>query len=97
VLAQSESLAYAKMAQEQLTKMQEASKQKKENHRKKMEELNTPLPPLDGNDLGRALLKNLGLDTPNRDRQFDPRMPGPTKIARPTSSPLLSSPRHFDS
>jgi Peptidase C39 family len=66
VLAQSESLAYAKMAQDQSTKMQEASKQRKEEHRKKMEELNTPLPPLDGNNLGRALLKNLGLDTPNK-------------------------------
>jgi hypothetical protein len=66
VLAQSESLAYAKMAQEQSKKMQEASQQKKEKHRQKMEELNTPLPPLDGNDLGRALLKTLGLETPNK-------------------------------
>ncbi|MDR3676642.1 MAG: cysteine peptidase family C39 domain-containing protein [Acidobacteriota bacterium] len=37
------------------------SQQAKEAHNKKVEELKTPSPPLDGNALGLALLKNLGL------------------------------------
>jgi len=60
VLAQAEMLTYQKMAQAQIAEMQEASRLKKEIHRKKMEELNRPAPPLDGNALGHALLKNLG-------------------------------------
>jgi hypothetical protein len=36
------------------------SQAKEEAHRKRMEELKTPPPPLDGNALGHALLKNLG-------------------------------------
>jgi len=59
-LAQSEALAYQKMARDQLTKMWGDAKQMKEAHRKKMEELNRPSPPLDANALGHALLKNLG-------------------------------------
>ena len=60
VLAQSETLAYEKMAQDQWKKILEASEQKKDEHRRRMEELNRPSAPLDGNVLGRALLKNLG-------------------------------------
>jgi hypothetical protein len=63
-LARTESLAYRKMSREQLTKLQEEAKQRDEAHRKKIEDLNRPLPPLDGNALGHALLKNLGLRTP---------------------------------
>jgi hypothetical protein len=62
VLANSESRVFASMAQTQQKKMQEASQLKKEELRKKMEILNTPLPPLDGDALGRALLENLGLN-----------------------------------
>ena len=40
----------------------------KEAHRKRMEELNRPSPPLDGNALGRALLKSLGFDYLNSGR-----------------------------
>ena len=39
-----------------------------EAHRKRMEELNRPSPPLDGNALGRALLKSLGCDYLNSGR-----------------------------
>ncbi len=55
-----ESLARRKAHQEQLAKMMQTAKQNKEAHRKRMEELNQPSPPLDGNALGRALLRNLG-------------------------------------
>jgi hypothetical protein len=44
-----------------MAELVQTAKQKKEAHRQRMEELNTPSPPLDGNALGRALLKNLGL------------------------------------
>lgn len=37
------------------------TQQAKEAKRRKLEELNKPLPPLDGNALGMALLKNMGL------------------------------------
>lgn len=60
VLAQSEMLIYAKMAQDQLRQMQETSRQKKEEHRQRVEALQVAAPALDGNALGRALLKNLG-------------------------------------
>ncbi len=59
-LAQAETLAHQKMHQEKLVAMLQQAKQKEEAHRKKMEELNKPSPPLDGDALGRALLKNLG-------------------------------------
>jgi hypothetical protein len=63
-LAQSEALIYQEMSQKQMAKMQDAANQKKEAHRKKLEELTTPSAPLDGKALGRALLKNLGLSRP---------------------------------
>jgi hypothetical protein len=59
-LAQSEELAYQKIRDDQLAALKQESKQEQEAHRKKVEELNTPPPPLDGNALGDALLKNLG-------------------------------------
>lgn len=59
-LAQTEELVHRKARQAQLANMLKTAKQNEEAHRKKMEELNKPSPPLDGDALGRALLKNLG-------------------------------------
>jgi hypothetical protein len=59
-MAQAETLFYQKMAHERLMKMQEQAAQAKTAQRKKMEELDKPSPPLDGDALARALLKNLG-------------------------------------
>jgi hypothetical protein len=59
-LAVEESLAHYKAHEERLGKMVQAAKEIEEAHRKKMEELNRPSPPLDPKALGRALLKNLG-------------------------------------
>jgi hypothetical protein len=59
-LAQVEALAHLKTHQEQMANIVQSTKEKQEAHRKKMEGINTPLPPLDGDALGRALLKNLG-------------------------------------
>lgn len=58
--AQAQTLTHLKTHQEQMAKMAQEAKQRQEAHRKKMEELNRPSPPLDGNALGHALLKNLG-------------------------------------
>lgn len=44
----------------QLAALTEKTNQQKKAQLKKIEELNTPPPPLDGNALGRALLRNLG-------------------------------------
>lgn len=60
-LLQAEALVHRKVHQDQLAKFVQTAKQNEEAHRKKMEELNRPAPPLDGNALGHALLKNLGL------------------------------------
>jgi hypothetical protein len=60
-LVQSEQLVHQKTHKERLMIMLVAAKQREEAHRKKMEELNTASPPLEGNALGRDLLKNLGL------------------------------------
>ncbi|HXA04262.1 MAG TPA: cysteine peptidase family C39 domain-containing protein [Bryobacteraceae bacterium] len=60
-LARIETLAHRQMVRDQLMKLQEEAKKKEEVHRQRMEKLNTPAPPLDGDALGRALLKNLGL------------------------------------
>lgn len=60
-LVQSEQLVHEKTHQARLTMMLAAAKLRKEAHLKRMEEFNKPLPPLDGNALGCALLKNLGL------------------------------------
>ncbi|MBZ5562728.1 MAG: hypothetical protein LAP13_09930 [Acidobacteriia bacterium] len=59
-LAQAEVRAHQNTHQEQVANVVQAAKQRQEAHRKKMEELKRPLPPLDPDALGRALLKNLG-------------------------------------
>ena len=59
-LAQAEALAHRQARRQQLAKMQEAAKQTEDAHRERMEELHTQSPPLDGEALRRALLKNLG-------------------------------------
>jgi len=59
-MAQAEAFVIRKAHDEKMAAFEQAAKQKAEAHRKRMEELNTPLAPLDGNALGRALLKNLG-------------------------------------
>jgi hypothetical protein len=59
-LAQAESLGYQKIREDQMTALGRDSEKRQEAHRKKVEALNTPPPPLDGNALGQALLKNLG-------------------------------------
>jgi hypothetical protein len=60
-LAQAEEIANRKAHQKQLTELIQTSRQKEETHRQTMEELARPSPPLDGNALGRALLKILNL------------------------------------
>jgi hypothetical protein len=59
-LVQSEQRVHQKAHEERLMIMVAAARQREEAHRKKMEELNTPSLALDGNTLGRALLKNMG-------------------------------------
>ena len=59
--AQAEDLAVQKLREEKKAALDQASQQRAEAHRRRMEEINTPSPPLDGNALGQALLKNLGL------------------------------------
>jgi hypothetical protein len=59
-LAQVEQATSINAAQEKVAAMGQLAQQRAEAHRKRMEELNTPAPPLDGDALGRALLKNLG-------------------------------------
>jgi hypothetical protein len=59
-LAQAEELARLQAQRDRLDAQKEAARQKQEARRKQMEERNRPLPPLDGHELGRALLKNLG-------------------------------------
>ncbi len=58
--AQAEELANHKTRLDQMTALREESQAKEEAHRKRVEALKTPPPPLDGNALGHALLKNLG-------------------------------------
>lgn len=60
-LAHADLLARRAARQAQLAALVNTAKEQEEAHRKKMEELNTPSPPLDGDALGHALLKNLGL------------------------------------
>ena len=60
-LALAEQLAQARARREQFANALQGIRQKEEARRKQLEELTRPLPPLDGNALGRALLKNLGL------------------------------------
>jgi len=59
-LAQAELVASRAARQAELAALAKTAKEQQEAHRKKMEELNRPSPPLDGNALGHALLKNLG-------------------------------------
>jgi hypothetical protein len=59
-LGRAEAIANEKLARAQWDKIAATSRQAAEAHRKKMEELNRPSPPLDGNALGRALMKSLG-------------------------------------
>jgi hypothetical protein len=58
--ARAEALTHLKTHEERLAKLAGEAKLRQEAHRKKLEELNRPAPPLDGNALGHALLKNLG-------------------------------------
>jgi len=60
-LVLAEELAQRKARREQLVNSLQAAKEKQEAYHKRMQEIDKPSPPLDGNDLGRALLKNLGL------------------------------------
>jgi hypothetical protein len=60
LLAHAESIANRKLHQDQLAALSQAAKQRQEVHQKKLDELNKPLGPLDGDALARALLKNLG-------------------------------------
>jgi Peptidase C39 family len=60
-LAQVEELAAAKVRVDKLVASEREAKQKQQLRRQKQEELNAPMPPLDGNALGESLLKNLGL------------------------------------
>lgn len=60
-LAYAEELARSAMLQKQFAAVAREAKEQEEACRKRMEEVNTPSPPLDGNALGSALLRNLGL------------------------------------
>jgi hypothetical protein len=59
--AAEQQLAMYKAQKEKLEALLEKSKQAQEAHKKQVETLTTPSPPLDGNALGQALLKNMGL------------------------------------
>jgi hypothetical protein len=59
LLAHAEELMNRKAAGEQLAALVERAKEKEEAYNKKLQELNRVAPPLDGNELGKALLKNL--------------------------------------
>lgn len=60
LLAKSEIVARQASDATRMAAFQESLKEKKEAHAKRMEELNAQAPPLDGNALGQALLKNIG-------------------------------------
>jgi hypothetical protein len=59
-LEQTNELMAIKARLDRLTAASEETKKKVEAQRKRQEELNAPLPPLDCNALSAALLKNLG-------------------------------------
>jgi len=59
--AAAQELATHKAQKEKMAALLQKSQQAKEAHNKKVEELKTPSPPLDGNALAEALLKNMGL------------------------------------
>lgn len=58
--AQAQALAEMRTHLDRVQAFAAESRKKAEEHRKKVAEINAPLPPLDGNALGAALLKNLG-------------------------------------
>jgi hypothetical protein len=60
ILAKAEECANLKTHEDRMAEMAQAAKKKEDAHRQTMEELRRSLPPLDGNTLGRALLRNLG-------------------------------------
>ena len=60
-MAQAEELAIQKAQEAKMAAKLQKAQQKEEAHRQKMEKLTTPSPPLDGNALGRDLLRNVGL------------------------------------
>jgi hypothetical protein len=62
LLAQAESTARIKARHDQLDASREAMKKKEEARRQEAEERSKPLPPLDGNAIAHALLKNLGFE-----------------------------------
>jgi hypothetical protein len=62
LLAQAEAAARIKARQDKLDASREAMKKKQEARRQEAEERNKPLPPLDGNAVAHALLKNLGFE-----------------------------------
>ncbi|HTB10638.1 MAG TPA: cysteine peptidase family C39 domain-containing protein [Bryobacteraceae bacterium] len=59
-VAQVEELVGVKKHVDKLVAAERESKQRQEVRRKKQEELNAPLSPIDGNALGESLLRNLG-------------------------------------
>ncbi len=59
-LAQVEEASHVRARQELVASIGQDAMQKEAAHRKKVEELNQPAPPLDGDALGHALLKKLG-------------------------------------
>lgn len=60
-LAQAEEISGINARIERLVAKTDESEKKAEERRKQAEQRNAPIPPLDGNALGRALLKDLGL------------------------------------
>jgi hypothetical protein len=60
-LAQAEELVHRETREAQLAALTDAAKQREQEHRRKMKELNTTAAPLDADALAAALLKNLGL------------------------------------
>ena len=62
-LAQAEEFVHRKLNQARLTQLQQMAQQQEEAFLKKQEEINKPAPASDGNALGQALLKDLGLLT----------------------------------
>ena len=59
-LANAEAQANQKQRADRMAGMRRQTEERQEIHRKKLEELQKRLPPLDGDALGHALLKNLG-------------------------------------
>jgi len=59
-LVLAEALIHQKVHKEKLSSLERSVQQRQELHNKRMEEVNAQAPALDGNALGRDLLKNLG-------------------------------------